>query len=133
LELINGIDVSSATGIGQMTSGEGKKLAGEYTPGAPIIENIYGAQFSSVKTPADAVTFLKTNVNRTQLEDPNNPAMIGETGWWTQGQDAGYQASTRVGTLADAKAYLEDLYPYLRTCSVPTLASPRRGPLTYQS
>jgi hypothetical protein len=59
--------------------------------------------------------------------------MIGETGWWTQGQDAGYQASTRVGTLSDAKAYFQELYPYVTTCSVPTLVfeafdQPQKGP-----
>jgi hypothetical protein len=88
--LNNGIDLSSATVIGQMTKPPGEQLSAAYTPGAPIIENIYGAQFpiSQVKTPADAVTFLKERVDAIQLAYPNNPAMVGETGWWTQGQDA---------------------------------------------
>ena len=131
--LNNGIDLSSATVIGQMTESPGLQLATAYTPGAPIIANIYGAQFLQVKTPADAVTFLKTRVNDIQLKYPNNPAMVGETGWWTQGQDAGYEASKRVGTLADAKAYYQELYPYLTSCSVPTLIfeafdQPQKGP-----
>ncbi len=116
-----GVDLSSATVIGQMTDPHGVQLSTAYTPGAPVIENVYGAQFASVKKPADAVTFLKTEVNKMQAQYPNNPAMLGETGWWTAGTDAGYDASTRVGTLADAKAYYQGLYPYLTACSVPTL------------
>jgi hypothetical protein len=56
-----------------------------------------------------------------QAQYSTRPALLGETGWWTQGQDGGYQASTRVGTLADAKAYYQGLYPHLTSCSVPTL------------
>lgn len=128
-----GVDLSSATVIGQMTTPPGILLATAYTPGAPVIENVYGAQFSFVMTPADAVTFLKNEVNKMQAQYQYNPAMLGETGWWTQGQDAGYDASTRVGTLADAKAYYQGLYPYLTSCSVPTLIfeafdQPQKGP-----
>jgi hypothetical protein len=85
-------------------------------------------------TPADALTFLKNEVNKMQAQYSNTrPAMLGETGWWTQGQDGGYEASTRVGTLADAKAYYQLLYPYLTSCSVPTLIfeafdQPQKGP-----
>jgi hypothetical protein len=117
----DGVDLSSATVIGQMTTPPGIALAKAYTPGAPVIENIYGAQFASVTSPAEAVTFLKTAVNKMQAQYSDRPAMLGETGWWTQGQDGGYEASTRVGTLADAKAYFQGLYPYLTSCSVPAL------------
>lgn len=119
----DGVDLSSATVIGQMTSAPGILLASAFTPGAPVIENIYGAQFSSVKTPADALAFLQKRINamQSQYMTAQRPAMIGETGWWTAGQDANYEAATRVGTLADAKAYFGLLYPYLRACSVPAL------------
>lgn len=118
-----GVDLSSATVIGQMTSAPGIQLASAFTPGAPVIENIYGAQFSSVKTPADALAFLQSRINalQSQYMTAKRPAMIGETGWWTNGQDANYEAATRVGTLADAKAYFQLLYPYLKACSVPAL------------
>lgn len=118
-----GVDLSSATVIGQMTSPPGIQLASAFTPGAPVIENIYGAQFSSVKTPADALVFLQNRINamQSQYMTAQRPAMIGETGWWTNGQDANYEAATRVGTLADAKAYFQLLYPYLQACSVPAL------------
>jgi exo-beta-1,3-glucanase (GH17 family) len=118
-----GVDLSSATVVGQMTTPPGIQLASAFTPGAPVIENIYGAQFSSVKTPADALTFLQNRINalQSQYMTAQRPAMIGETGWWTNGQDANYEAATRVGTLADAKAYFQLLYPYLQACSVPAL------------
>ncbi len=128
-----GVDLSSATVIGQMSTAPGMALAASYPPSSPVIENIYGAQFGFVKTPADAIAFLQKQVVQMQSHYANRPAMLGETGWWTAGQDAGYDASTRVGTLQDAVAYYKLLYPYVRTCSVPTLIfeiydEPTKGP-----
>lgn len=130
-----GVDLSSATVVGQMTTPPGIELASAFTPGAPVIENIYGAQFASVANAAEAMAFLQKAVNKMQAQylSAGRPAMIGETGWWTAGQDANYEASTRVGTVPDAKAYFQLLYPYLRACSVPALIfeaydQPTKGP-----
>ena len=116
-----GVDLSSATVIGQMSTAPGKALAAAYPPGSPVIENIYPQQFAGVNTPAAAFANLRTAVVKMQSNYPNRSAMLGETGWWTAGQDAGYQNATLVGTLPDAVNYYKLVYPYVRTCSVPTL------------
>ena len=152
-----GVYLSSATVIGQMIATQGQTLAASYPPGSPVIENVYPPQFSCVKPPpkgqqppqcatnscnitppSDAVGFLRAEVNCMQATyacpGPTcRPAMIGETGWWTAGKDAGYQANWRVGTLADAKVYYQGLYAYLKASSVPALIfeaydQPIKGP-----
>ena len=153
-----GVYLSSATTFGQMITTQGQMLAQSYPAGSPVIEDIYPPQFScvsppqmgqqkppvcavnscNVTPPSDAVGFLKAEVNcmQTTYACPGSmcrPAMIGETGWWTAGQDAGYQASWRVGKLADAVAYYKCLYAYLKASSIPTLIfeaydQPIKGP-----
>ncbi len=153
-----GVYLSSATTIGQMITTQGQMLAQSYPAGSPVIEDVYPPQFSCVSPPqtgqqkppicavnscnvtpaSDAVGFLKAEVNCMQATyacpgSMCRPAMIGETGWWTAGQDAGYQASWRVGKLADAVAYYKGLYAYLKASSVPTLIfeaydQPIKGP-----
>jgi exo-beta-1,3-glucanase (GH17 family) len=136
-----GVDVSHSSFIGQM-SAEGRELVPHFTPGAPVIENLYPAQFSKKTVPdaKAAIGMLKEAVNKLQnAYQTDHPAMIGETGWWTAGWDGSYQANDRQGTLADAQAYYKDLYQgpdsYVRSCAVPTLifeafdepAKPPRG------
>jgi hypothetical protein len=153
-----GVYLSSATVIGQMIAAQGQMLAASYPPGSPVIEDVYPPQFScvsppqmgqqkppicapnscNVTPPSDAVGFLRAEVNCMQATyacpgPMCRPAMIGETGWWTAGKDTGYQASWRVGTLADAVAYYKGLYAYLKTSSVPALIfeaydQPIKGP-----
>ena len=77
----NGMDVSTCTQVGQMTSASGHLLAQEFTPGAPVVENIYPFQFGDCPTD---LSLLQQRVEALQAAYPANPVMIGETGWPTR-------------------------------------------------
>jgi len=113
-----GVDVSADVVIGQMLTPEGMELAAHFTPHAPVMENIYGFQFGD--DPAPAVERLRDEVAKLQHQYPDRPAMVGETGWATAGADSRYPKA-KPG-LPNTIDYFKGLYPYVRACSVPTLA-----------
>lgn len=115
----NGMDVSTCTQIGQMTSASGHLLAQEFTPGAPVVENIYPFQFGDLPTD---LSRLQQRVEALRAAYPANPVMIGETGWPTRGTFTTKDGThTYTGNLADAQQYYRVLYPYLRSAQIPTL------------
>jgi exo-beta-1,3-glucanase (GH17 family) len=113
-----GVDVSTDVVIGQMLTLAGMELAAHFTPHAPVMENIYGFQFGD--DPAPAVERLRDEVAKLQKQYPDRPAMVGETGWATEGADSRYP-DAKPG-LPNAIDYFKGVYPYARACSVPTLA-----------
>src|SRR5262249_1488239 len=96
---------------------EGAQIAAHFTPGGPVMENIYGFQFGD--DPEPAVQRLSTEIQNMQTMYPDRPAMVGETGWATLGADSRY-AQAKSG-LPNAISYYQALYPYIGTCSIPTL------------
>jgi exo-beta-1,3-glucanase (GH17 family) len=96
----------------------GPTLVQAFTPGAPVVENIYPFQFGDAPTDLskiqDRATALKTAY-------PSHPFMLGETGWPTQGTYTDSANHTFTGTLADAQQYYQTLHPYLRSAQIPAL------------
>lgn len=114
-----GVDVSTCVQIGQMSTDAGKTLAAEFTPGAPVVENIYPFQFFGTQ-PTD-LGKIKERIATLQNDYPDRPIMIGETGWPTQGTFIDGSGRTITGNLADAQAFYKVLYPYLRGAKIPAL------------
>ena len=114
----NGVDVSTCVQIGQMSLPAGHTLALEFTPGAPVVENIYPFQFGDL--PRD-LSLIQQRVAALQTTYPSHPVMIGETGWPTQGTYTDGAGHPFTGNLADAQQYYRVLYPYLRSAKIPTL------------
>jgi hypothetical protein len=111
------VDVSTDVVIGQMLTDAGAQLAAHYTPGGPVMENIYGFQFGD--DPVPAVTRLTNEILQMQQKYPDRPAMVGETGWATMGADSRYDKAK--SGLPNAILYYKALYPIIRSCSIPTL------------
>ena len=114
----NGVDISTCVQIGQMSLPAGQILVQEFTPGAPVVENIYPFQFGD---PPTDLGRIQDRVAALQSAYPSHPVMIGETGWPTQGTYTDSANHTFTGNLADAQQYYKVLYPYLRTAQIPTL------------
>lgn len=114
----NGMDVSTCVQVGQMSLPAGHTLALEFTPGAPVVENIYPFQFGDLPTDLSRIQGRFTAL---QTAYPTRPFMLGETGWPTQGTYTDSGGHTFTGTLADAQQYYRVLYPYLRSAQIPTL------------
>ena len=114
----NGVDISTCVQIGQMSLPAGQILVQEFTPGAPVVENIYPFQFGD---PPTDLSRIQDRVAALQSAYPSHPVMIGETGWPTQGTYTDSANHTFTGNLADAQQYYKVLYPYLRSAHIPTL------------
>lgn len=114
----NGMDISTCVQIGQMSLPAGQTLALEFTPGAPVVENIYPFQFGDLPTD---LSKIEGRFATLRAAYPSNPFMLGETGWPTQGTYTDADHHTYTGTLADAEQYYRVLYPYLRSAQIPTL------------
>jgi hypothetical protein len=96
----------------------GQLLVQEFTPGAPVVENIYPFQFGDAPTD---LSRIQQRVSMLQTAYPSHPVMLGETGWPTQGTYTDGAGHTFTGNLADAEQYYRTLYPYLRSAKIPTL------------
>jgi hypothetical protein len=114
----NGVDISTCVQIGQMSLPAGQLLVQEFTPGAPVVENIYPFQFGDAPTD---LSRIQQRVAMLHTAYPTHPVMIGETGWPTQGTYTDSANHTFTGNLADAQQYYKVLYPYLRSAQIPTL------------
>jgi hypothetical protein len=114
-----GVDVSTCVVIGQMSTSDGKILAKEFTPGAPVVENIYPFQFFGTR-PTD-LGKIKERVAALRKDYPDRPIMIGETGWATRGTFIDGATRTITGSLADAQTFYRVLYPYLQDAKIPAL------------
>jgi hypothetical protein len=114
----NGVDVSTCVQIGQMSLPAGQTLALEFTPGAPVVENIYPFQWGD--RPTD-LSRIQGRVAALQALYHTHPVMIGETGWPTQGTYDDGAGHIFAGNLADAQEYYRTLYPYLRSAQIPAL------------
>lgn len=114
----NGMDISTCVQIGQMSLPAGATLVQEFTPGAPVVENIYPFQFGDLPTDLSKIEGRFTALRAAY---PSHPFMLGETGWPTQGTYTDSGGHTFTGTLADAEQYYQVLYPYLRSAQIPTL------------
>jgi hypothetical protein len=113
------VDISTCVQIGQMSlPGVGPLLVQEFTPGAPVVENIYPFQFGD--QPTD-LSRIQQRVSLLQTAYPSHPVMLGETGWPTQGTYTDGAGHTFTGNLADAQQYYRVLYPYLRSAQIPAL------------
>ncbi len=114
----NGVDISTCVQIGQMSSAAGQLLVPEFTPGAPVVENIYPFQFGDAPTD---LSLIQQRASMLHTAYPTHPFMLGETGWPTQGTYTDSSNHTFTGNLADAEKYYQTLYPYLRSAQIPTL------------
>jgi hypothetical protein len=114
----NGVDISTCVQVGQMSLPAGHTLALEFTPGAPVVENIYPFQFGDLPTD---LSRIQGRFAALRAAYPSNPFMLGETGWPTQGTYTDSAHNTYTGTLADAQQYYRVLYPYLRSAQIPAL------------
>ena len=114
----NGVDISTCVQIGQMSLPAGQLLVQEFTPGAPVVENIYPFQFGDAPTD---LSHIQQRVSVLHAAYPSHPVMLGETGWPTQGTYTDSSNHTFTGNLADALTYYQTLYPYLRSAHIPTL------------
>ena len=114
----NGMDISTCVQIGQMSLPAGHTLVPEFTPGAPVVENIYPFQFGD---PPTDLSRIDGRFAALRVAYPSHPFMLGETGWPTQGTYTDGGGHTFTGTLANAEQYYQVLYPYLRTAQIPTL------------
>lgn len=130
----SGIDISSSVQEGIMlnddTKTQAQKLASAFTPGAPIVINIYPFQWGKNLNvpggnpdlkPSIAINWLKDRITLAKLRYPNNPIMIGETGWPTAGKDSGYADPDATGSLDGAKSYYKLLYAYVKESKIPLL------------
>jgi exo-beta-1,3-glucanase (GH17 family) len=131
----SGIDISSSVEEGNMLSSDAtikaevQRLVSAFTPGAPIVINIYPFQWGKNleggnpnNDPTIAMNWLKGRITLAQQRYPNNPIMIGETGWPTAGSDSGYADPDATGSLEGAKTYFKDLYAYVKEAKIPLLA-----------
>jgi hypothetical protein len=114
----NGVDISTCVQVGQMSLPAGHTLALEFTPGAPVVENIYPFQFGDLPTD---LSRIQGRFSALRAAYPSHPFMLGETGWPTQGTYTDGAGHTFTGTLADAQQYYRVLYPYLRSAQIPAL------------
>jgi exo-beta-1,3-glucanase (GH17 family) len=114
----NGVDISTCTQIGQMSLPAGQLLVQEFTPGAPVVENMYPFQFGDAPTD---LSLIQGRVAALQAAYPSHPVMLGETGWPTRGTYTDGGGHTFTGSLAQAQQYYQTLYPYLRSAQIPTL------------
>jgi len=114
----NGMDISTCVQIGQMSLPAGATLVQEFTPGAPVVENIYPFQFGDAPTD---LSKIEGRFAALRAAYPSHPFMLGETGWPTQGTYTDSGGHTFTGTLANAEQYYQVLYPYLRSAHIPTL------------
>ena len=78
----NGMDISTCVQIGQMSLPAGQTLVPEFTPGAPVVENIYPFQFGD---PPTDLSKIEGRFTALRAAYPSHPFMLGETGWPTQG------------------------------------------------
>jgi hypothetical protein len=114
----NGVDISTCVQIGQMSLPAGATLVQEFTPGAPVVENIYPFQFGD---PPTDLSKIEGRFAALRTAYPSHPFMLGETGWPTQGTYTDSGGHTFTGTLADAEQFYQVLYPYLKSSQIPTL------------